>query len=99
MTGAIGVRNWEKRSIIKRLDKRREVLSAMRLVKRVLIGVCVSLLILLPAVGYVMDSTDDQETALQGDASVKASDEGSQDTQQTNWRQEQATESKGPGQE
>jgi hypothetical protein len=71
----------------------------MRLVKRVLIGVCVSLLILLPAVGYVMDSTDDQETTLQSAASVKASDERSQDTRQTNRQQDQTTESKEPGQE
>jgi hypothetical protein len=64
----------------------------MRFLKRVLIGLCVSILILLPAVGYVMDSGDQSPVTVQGDASVKSGDEGSQDTPQSTQSQDEQSQ-------
>ncbi|MGV8080348.1 MAG: hypothetical protein AB2L22_09865 [Syntrophales bacterium] len=54
----------------------------MKHLKKILIGICcLSLLVMLPAVGYVADSADDQPATTQFDTTVKPSDEGTQDTQ------------------
>jgi hypothetical protein len=55
----------------------------MKYLKKILIGICcLSLLVMLPAVGYVADSADDQPASTQSETTVKPSDEGSQDAQQ-----------------
>ncbi len=67
----------------------------MRYMKRILIGLCAALLIMLPAVGHMTASADDQPAAVQSDSSVKADDEKSQDTQQAAPQQEPETQNQG----
>jgi len=64
----------------------------MQYMKRILVGLFVSLLIMLPAIGYVADSTDNQPATTQSDANVKAEDEKAQDTQQQPAQQDQETQ-------